>query len=270
MKTWLAPVLLGLVMTGCSSIEQIDVSQKGQQQMVTQLRDIQWVNIDIPVVTEFTLTDKSQMLLDGNSVGAIAALALPGNRGSLDIKLETFVSKKLEFYAPSVIVMNTAGETLYQADFSKFNYQPAKLLDNDKFVLEINVIPDASGNDLHVLIYTTSDDLKGSSEILHPAKAFAIAHNTQPPNIADPQAKHIPFGEFRFSVSANDIVNTKIVAKNDNLPRGMDLETYYQSSIKAAVAANDLPKALSLLDEAKALGIDGVQEVFVQAVNARH
>ncbi|CSC16930.1 maltose operon periplasmic protein [Vibrio cholerae] len=33
--------------------------------------------------------------------------------------------------------------------------------------------------------------------------------------------------------------------------------------------ANDLPKALSLLDEAKALGIEGAQEVFVKAVNAR-
>lgn len=41
------------------------------------------------------------------------------------------------------------------------------------------------------------------------------------------------------------------------------------SSIERAVQANDLPKALSLLDEAKALGIEGAQEVFVKAVNAR-
>lgn len=130
--------------------------------------------LNVPVVTEFALTDKSQMLLDGNSAGAIAAFALPGNRGSLDIKLETFVSKELQFYAPNVAVMNSAGETIYQADFSKFKYEPAKLLDNDKFVLDLNVIPDMTGNDLHVLVYTTSADLKGSTQVLHPAKAFAM------------------------------------------------------------------------------------------------
>ncbi len=133
---------------------------KGQQQVITQSGDIQWVPLNVPVVTEFALTDKSQMLLDGNSAGAIAAFALPGNRGSLDIKLETFVSKELQFYAPNVAVMNSAGETIYQADFSKFKYEPAKLLDNDKFVLDLNVIPDMTGNDLHVLVYTTSADLK--------------------------------------------------------------------------------------------------------------
>ncbi|EJG1283639.1 transcriptional regulator [Vibrio parahaemolyticus] len=269
MRKWLAPVLLGMLATGCASVEQVEMSPKGQQQVITQSGDIQWVPLNVPVVTEFALTDKSQMLLDGNSAGAIAAFALPGNRGSLDIKLETFVSKELQFYAPNVAVMNSAGETIYQADFSKFKYEPAKLLDNDKFVLDLNVIPDMTGNDLHVLVYTTSADLKGSTQVLHPAKAFAMARHTQPPDIADPLAKHSPLGQFRFSVSANDIVNTNIVAKNDNIPQGSDLTSYYHSSIEAAVAANDIPKALTLLDEAKELGIEGAQEVFVKAVNKK-
>ncbi|MBJ6870697.1 transcriptional regulator, partial [Vibrio cholerae] len=76
--------------TGCASVEQVEMNPKGQQQVITQSGDIQWVPLNVPVVTEFALTDKSQMLLDGNSAGAIAAFALPGNRGSLDIKLETF------------------------------------------------------------------------------------------------------------------------------------------------------------------------------------
>ncbi|WP_257576181.1 hypothetical protein [Vibrio parahaemolyticus] len=54
------------------------MSPKGQQQVITQSGDIQWVPLNVPVVTEFALTDKSQMLLDGNSAGAIAAFALPG------------------------------------------------------------------------------------------------------------------------------------------------------------------------------------------------
>jgi maltose operon protein len=269
MKKWLAPVILGMLATGCSTIEQVEMSPSGQQQVITQSSDIQWIPVEVPLVTEFALTDKSQMLLNGESAGAIAAFALPGNRGSLDIKLETFVSKELQFYAPNVAVINSRGETIYQADFSQFKYEPAKLLDDDKFVLDLNVIPDMTGDELHVLIYTTSSDLKGSTQVLHPAKAFAMARHTQPPDIADPQAKHSPLGQFRFSVSANDIVNTKIVAKNDNIPQGTDLTSYYHKSIKEAVAANDIPKALTLLDEAKELGIEGAQEVFVKAVNTK-
>ncbi|MDF2153062.1 MalM family protein [Vibrio sp. CAU 1672] len=269
MKKWLAPVLLGMLATGCSSVEHVEMSQQGAQQVITQSSDIKWLPIEVPLVTEFALTDESQMLLDGSSAGAIAGFALPGNRGSLDIKLETFVNNDLQFYAPNVAVMNSVGEVIYQADFSKFEYEPAKLLDNDKFVLDLNVIPDMTGDDLHVLIYTTSEDLKGSTSILHPAKAFAMARHTQPPDIADPLAKHSPLGQFRLTVESNDFVTTKIVTQNDNIPQGTDLTSYYHSAIEAAVAADDIPKALTLLDEAKELGIEGAQEVFVKAVNRK-
>lgn len=269
MKKWLAPVLLGMLVSGCSTVERVEMTPQGKQQVITQANDVQWLAVDVPMTKEFSLTDESQMLLDGESAGAIAGFKLPGNRGSLDIKLESFVDTELRFYAPNVVVMNAAGDVIYKAEFSQFKYEPAKLLDNDKFELDLNIIPDLTGNDLHVLIYTTSEDLKGSTQVLHPAKAFAMARHTQPPDIEDPYAKHSPLGQFRLSVAANDIVNTKIVAKNDNIPQGTDLTNYYHSSIKAAVEANDIPKALGLLDEAKSLDIEGAQEVFVKAVNSK-
>ena len=64
-------------------------------------------------------------------------------------------------------------------------------------------------------------------------------------------------------------MNAKIVAKNDNIPQGTDLTSYYHNAIKVAVEANDIPKALTLLDEAKELGIEGAQTVFVKAINTK-
>ncbi|GAA5647586.1 MalM family protein [Vibrio proteolyticus] len=269
MKKWLAPVILGMLVTGCTTPQQVAMNTQGSQQVITQSSEINWLPLDVPTVTEFALTDKSQMLLNGDSAGAIAAFTLPGNRGSLDIKLESFVSKDLQFFAPTMVIYNSVGEVIYQADFAKFQYEPAKLLDNDKFVLDMNVIPETSGGDMQVLIYTTADDLKGSSQVLHPAKAFAMARHTQPPDIADPMAKHAPLGQFRLIVSANDIVTSKLGATNDNIPQGTDLTSYYHNAIKKAVEADDIPKALGLLDEAKALDIQGAQEVFVKAVNSK-
>jgi len=269
MKKWLTSVFLGVLASGCSSLEPVEIIPQNQQQVITQSEDIEWKPLGVPAVNEFRLTNKSQMLLNGESAGTIAGFKLPGNRGALDIKLETFVNENREFYAPNVMVFNSLGDIIYKADFLTFKYETAKLLDNDKFVLDLSVVPDTTGNDLYALIYTTSEDLKGSTPVMHPAKAFALARDTQPPDIADPYAKHSPLGEFRISVVANDVVNTKIVAKNDYIPQGTDLTTYYHSSIIAAVKVNDIPKALSLLDEAKALNIEGAQEVFVRAVNAK-
>ncbi len=45
MKKWLAPVLLGMLATGCASVEQVEMSPKGQQQVITQSGDIQWVRL---------------------------------------------------------------------------------------------------------------------------------------------------------------------------------------------------------------------------------
>lgn len=269
MRKWLTPILLGMVVTGCASVDPIKMHSQGTQQVITQVEQVNWTPLTVPLVSEFALTEDSQILLDGNSAGAIAAFSVPGNRGSLDIKLETFVSQDMQFYAPNVMVLNNKGEQIYHAEFSQFKYVPAKLLDNDKFVLDLNIIPDLSGQELHVLVYTTSKDIQGSSPILHPAKAFAIARHTQPPDIADPEAKHTSLGKFRLSVTTNEIVNRKVVSQNDNIPQGAELTGYYHHVIEKAVAANDIPKALSLLDEAKALGIEGAQEVFVKAVNRK-
>jgi maltose operon protein len=43
---------------------------------------------------------------------------------------------------------------------------------------------------------------------------------------------------------------------------------YYHNAIRQAVEQNDIAKALSLLEEAKALNVVDAQKVFVSAVNA--
>lgn len=43
--------------------------------------------------------------------------------------------------------------------------------------------------------------------------------------------------------------------------------SFYSSAIQKAVAENNIPKALALLDEAKALGVKGAQQTFVKAIN---
>ncbi|MCZ8498490.1 hypothetical protein O9929_12520 [Vibrio lentus] len=49
-----------------------------------------------------------------------------------------------------------------------------------------------------------------------------------------------------------------------------ETQTYYHNANSSSGRRrHNIPKALSLLDEAKALGIEGAQEVFVKAVNKK-
>lgn len=269
-QKWIAPTLLALLMTGCAAPTPPAIQAPAQQAAISQMSDIQWQPLELPSETEFSLNEQSPQWLNDRSAGAIAAFALPGDRGSITLTLDSFVSTDLQLYAPTMVIYNDAGKVLYHADFSQFHYEPAKLLDNDKFTLTVNLIPETTGGDMHVLITTTPDDLAGHSTVLHPAKAFALARHTQPPNIADPVVKHTPFGQFRLSVESNEVVSARLrTESNHNMPQGSDLTTYYHHAIKAAIDAGDVTKALNLLDEAKALDIQGAQAVFVEALNAQ-
>ncbi|MGC9458394.1 MalM family protein, partial [Vibrio genomosp. F10 str. 9ZD137] len=48
-----------------------------------------------------------------------------------------------------------------------------------------------------------------------------------------------------------------------------DQQSFYIDSIERAVNAGMLDKALALLEEAKALNVEGAQEAFIKAVNSK-
>lgn len=269
MKRWIIPILFSTLVIGCAKTQTTSFPVPQENKIAAQLSDIFWTDIEVPSKVNFQINESNQSLLNEQSDGPVAGFILPGNKGVLEILLESFVDGNTTFYAPSILILNKENDVLYQKNFKDFKYVPAKLLDNDKFTLNLNVIPDMSGDDLKLLIYTSANDLKGTTPIMHPAKAFAIAKNTVPPEIPDPLAKHIKYGNFRLSVTTNERVNKQIIAKTDNVPAGADLEDFYKNRIQKAVENDDIPKALALLEEAKDLNIEGAQESFVKAVNSK-
>lgn len=267
MKKWITPLLLSTLIVGCAKTQTITFDVTQENQVAINLTDIVSTPLEVPSKIKFNIDQSNQLLLSEQSAGPIASFTLPGNKGSLDIIIDSFVDSANTFYAPNVIILNKKDDVIYQKTFSNFKYEPAKLLDNDKFTLAFNVLPDMTGEPLKLLIYTSTEDLKGSTPILHPAKAFAIAKNTVLPAIADPLAKHVTYGSFSLMVNSNQAVNTRITNTTDNVPAGTDLESFYKKSIEKAVANENIPKALKLLEEAKDLNVEGAQEVFVNAIN---
>jgi len=116
--------------------------------------------------------------------------------------------------------------------------------------------------------------------VAHPGRIEAEGRGNYMPELKDIAVPHSLTGTVELEVSGPSFLsfmkspNNALVASTDEAKLSKevlpDTQAYYHSSIKKAVEANDLNKALSLLDEAKALGIDGAQEVFIKAVNAKN
>ena len=114
--------------------------------------------------------------------------------------------------------------------------------------------------------------------MIHPARLDAEARGNYLPEMEDIPVPNANVGKIEVTIdkasffsigSSKSKFNAKPAAavKLDTIQP--ETQTYYHNAIQAAVSEDNIPKALSLLDEAKALGIEGAQEVFVKAVNKK-
>ncbi|GAL16670.1 maltose operon periplasmic protein MalM [Vibrio maritimus] len=269
MKFWWLPVLTTVAIAGCSNTQVVSSAVDVNQQVVTSAEKVQWSKSELPVDISVDITKESQLLINNFSNGPIFGLEVDGNRGSLDIAVESLVVSEKTLYAQSVLVTDDMGNTLVDKPFSDADYKQAGAMDPDKFVVSFNVIPKINTEKLHILVYTTKDDSQAVSTVKHPAKIFAEAKGTVPPIIPDPEVKHDLYGQLRISVTSNDLVTKRAVKEQEYVPNAATSQDYYISGIQKAVAEDNIPKALSLLDEAKELNIEGAQEAFIKAINAK-
>ncbi|GMQ49614.1 MalM family protein [Vibrio sp. 10N] len=265
---WL-PLVAAFSLAGCSAPQVVSSDVEPSQQVSTSVERLSWTKLALPADVTTDLNKNSQILLLDGVASPVATFAIDGNRGSLDVRVASLVVKESSMYAPSVKITDQQGRVLGEKSFSDFEYQEAKLLNPDQYVANLTIIPFDDSEQLHILVYSTKEDMAGSSTIIHPAKLYAKARGNQPPEIADPIISHSLYGSIALSVEANDTVKARSTSEAEYVPAAATSEEYYKSAIEKAVAEDNIPKALSLLDEAKALNIEGAQEVFVKAINAK-
>ncbi|MDX1302150.1 MalM family protein [Photobacterium sp.] len=267
--------LSAALLTGCvSTAENIDTSPTnqatGEVQAASSFSSIEWKPLSIPSSVIFKLNAQSQALQSTLSAGPVAAFSVPANRGAITIQLKSFANSTI--YAPTVVILNENNEIIEQFDTSLFVYKPASMLDDDMLEGNFTFIPQITDKEVRILILTKPGDLQQSTELLHPAKAFAIARHTVPPEIPNPIAQHSPYGSFYLHVSSPQIDNAAVSFSKpvvDQAPTTVETQGYYLNSIQTAVNNGDISKAMKLLDEAELLGIKDAKETFIKAVEAK-
>ncbi|PHM38938.1 maltose operon protein MalM [Xenorhabdus mauleonii] len=208
------------------------------------LQALQWQPINTSATQTIALNSMSQQLNSGDIHGPIAAFSLPANQGSLDITLTSLIKDK-QVYSPNVIVLD---EQLRPAAFypsSYFGYQKPSIMSVDRLEGALKLTPALGQQKIYLLVYTTRADLKASTQMVDPAKAYAQGVGNAVPNIPDPVARHTETGTLTLKVKsehdAGNILIGQIFATPAQTSAPVQQPVTVGSTIDSKSAASILP-----------------------------
>ena len=138
-------------------------------------------------------------LNDGKSF--IGAYKLPIHSGDIRITAAAQIDKTV--YYPRIVMLDSQFRVTRVIGDDLFTYKPAQLLQLDRIETAFTVDRSRVGNpnnETYMVIYSPASELNKTTTILHPAKAFARAHSSVEPEIADPVVSHSAWGLVELEV----------------------------------------------------------------------
>ena len=284
-KSSMLAVLLGALLSGCASDAQV-------QTQLTPPTNAEVCCSDFSQFPYAQLNDNEDLKFDidlGSPVGTFptgnshfAAFRFSDRSAEMVVTLSSKMINDSVF-APEVVLLDSNFQPVKTLKFDDFKIQASDLFTRTSYVERVTV--DASKTPFMV-IYTPVDQLGKKIKVDHPAKVRAKEFGEVMPMVTDPVYTNQLGGRLELEIEtlklrpyrAQPVVAPAAAAapvvaetKKPTTQIRVQQETqdFYISAIQNAVKSGDVPKALSLLDEAKALNVEGAQEAFVRAVNAK-
>ncbi|ATM87695.1 maltose operon protein MalM [Yersinia massiliensis] len=260
------------------------------------LQQLPWQPLVPPTTQDVKLTSVSPQISQGNIEGAVAAFALPADRGSMEITLSSLVADN-QLYSPSVLVLDEQMRPAAYYPASYFTYEKAGIMTSDRLQGVMKLTPALGQKQIYLLVYTTREDLAKTTKLLDPAKAYAMGVGNAVPDIPDPIAKHTPTGNLKIKATAEQGMGNVMIGLIQSAPASppvvvgstqtaavaapapapvkpaepmlSETENYFNQAIKDAVKSGDVDKALKLLNEAEHLGSTSARKTFIGSVKGK-
>ncbi|KJY84471.1 hypothetical protein TW81_02785 [Vibrio galatheae] len=302
MKHLVLGCAISIALMGCTTTETIVFDTSDASQVVESYSQIHWVNVEPTKRVNFSIDENNQNFEFPTGVSPVAAFNIDTQGKELDLEIISYFKKTVLY--PNALLLNENNQVLKSFGTEDFEYKHAYGFEGDRLTTEVTIQP-VGKQRVKLLIYTTPELISGESEVLHPVKLDAIARGNYPPDVPNPKVPHSQFGELSIvakvdsaivvdepiAVSSTDtaqkkftedlaakdqadvgtapIISTQVNVENDQITLSSEQQQFYLTSIENAVEVGMLDKALALLEEAKALNVEGAQQVFVKAVNAK-
>ncbi|MGL6312278.1 MalM family protein [Vibrio sp. WXL103] len=273
LKALAIATLLGLA--GCQSTEIIEQHSTAGAQVVSEVSELQAQPLRLPSSAIVNITSNSQSIDMLGIEGRVAVFELPADRGEYTLNITSRISKTA--FVPHALVVDKQGRIIEYYGADLFEYRKPRLHLGNRLELKTDFYPPRDLESVFLIVYTTDKDVQGHTDVIHPARLDAEARGNYLPEVADIKIPNSAYGEVEvsidkssfFSFSNSSESEVKSVTTQPEVLAQPETTSYYLQAIEAAVNAEDIPKALALLDEAKALNVEGAQEAFVKAVNSK-
>lgn len=267
---------------------------------VASLQRLSWLPMTLPASQDIVLDASSVSLNLGEISGAIAAVELPADQGSLEITLSSII-KNRQVYAPNVLVLDNQMHPAAFFPSSYFPYQKPGLSSGNRLEGTLKLTPVLGQQKIYLLIYTTTRDLAQTSTMTNPAKLYAEGASNAIPDVPDIAVRHSATGTLTIKAkseqNSGNIMIGNLFGSNGPKPVSVgkqaaapavvqpmaaasapaakaepmlnDTESYFNNSIRQAVKAGDIDKALKLMNEAERLGSSSARKTFISSVKGK-
>lgn len=197
---WFACVAVALA--GCSSmlglespgVPDRDAALAMREQAVpccTAPQQLKFTPID-PKFSALVAIDGSEQLVEFKSGRSfVEAWRLPANRAGYGIVIDSMIRGE-EVFSPALLLLDSQFNAVQYISSEQFVYVPAKGMNGDRLNYTLNIPPELGAT--YLVVLTTDEALSGSTEYIHPARAYAEAQSLSDPNVPNPKAKHSPVG----------------------------------------------------------------------------
>ncbi|SDG84136.1 maltose operon protein [Vibrio xiamenensis] len=268
-------LLSGFSLAGCSSLATDPYAQSAQYLQsipvcCEHINEFKWSQLTENEKLNFEISEASSVGLFGRDKSYFSAFELSPKSGTVALILRSKMAEG-HVIAPYVQFFDQKFQLQKEIAPQDFLIKHSDALTYNRFEIQLDI--DAQ-NTPYFVIFTRDQSVGKKISVPHPARLRAQQSGEPMPMVTDPIYVSANTGQFELTVTTRTFSNRAVAKTSSDQAQSAikvqpDTQSYYFNAIEQAVAANNLPKALSLLDEAKALGVEGAQEVFIKAVNSK-
>ncbi len=272
MRNALLLLLSGIGLAGCSSpASNTTVQSALELQSATvccnRVGQFTWSELQPNQTLDFEVSSVSPVALFGSDKSYFSAFEFSPKSGTVALTLRSkmlnglLMEPYIQFYDSRFQLRKELGPDAFEVKYSDaFTY--------NRYELKVDI--DAQQTP-YFAIFTRQKNIGKKVTVPHPARLRAEQNGDPMPMVTDPVYMISNVGKFQLSVETRTFSQRdSVVPSKSNVKAPLaQTQSYYTNAITQAVKENNLPKALGLLDEAKALGVEGAQEVFIKAVNSK-
>lgn len=287
-------LVLGLSVVGCTSTSGVEPTMSAalmdkESVCCMSKRDFAWIGLEKTEDVGFTIDETSPVWNFQTGKSFFNAFEFSPRSGKVKVTLSSKMLKK-QVFAPTVQLLDKDYQVARTIPLADFKVHFSDMFNANRYTYEFEVDAQALP---YMVVYTDSSLIGDTITVPHPARVRADESGEPRPIVTDPKFTYSYTGELHLEVetlslgsrttassstvkqaSTTAVAAGAVVANSSDkssAPAEIQPETqqYYYTAIEKAVADGNIPKALSLLDEAKALNVEGAQEVFVKAINAK-